>query len=44
MKILCNDIKLYVAAKQKNLCLTCENKKDIFDYYSLREHNLLNIQ
>ena len=44
MKILSNDIKHYVPAKQKNLCWTCENKKDIFDNYSFREHNLLNFQ
>ena len=45
MKILSNEIKHYVAAKHKNLCWTCENKKkDIFDNDSLREHNLLNFQ
>ena len=44
IKILFNDIKYYVAAKQKNLCRTREHKKDVFDNYSLREHIFFNFQ
>ena len=44
IKILSNDMKHYVAAKKKNFCWTCKNKKRHFDNYSLREHNLLNLQ
>ena len=44
IKTLFNDIKHYVAAKQKNLYWTREQKKYIFDNYVLREHILLNFQ
>ena len=44
MKIIFNDVNHDIIANQYTFCGIWEHKKDIFHYYSLREHISLSFQ